>query len=334
MSILSFSFLADLAAIVAGGCFGTLFRGRMRLNLQQVTLRACGLVVLAAGAFGVMYSFFPFSEDHVETVGWLLILAALLVGGILGSSMDVEGLFDRAASALIEFSRDPQSGKSAHADSAAKKGHSLDNVIKLPVYNLPSARSGHRFADGFAIGTIWLVTSSLTLNGIIEAGGDPALLYWKALLDFVVIAALASVYGMGVTVSALSFVLTVALIDLLGGIWDASGNGLVNHYDSLIDKYSGSSKAKNLIKELPDEIDTLFTEAGEKIASQNAVIAGVISLVLGLDLAAERRFKAANLLPAVLIPIVYYGVIVLVKIIEGIVLSVQAANAAVILAFF
>lgn len=340
MSILSLSFYVNLAAIVAGGCVGTLFRGRCRLVIQQVILRTAGLVILTAGGFGLLYSFFPFSETGMETVGWLLVAAALVIGGILGASWDVERGLDKTGAMLLDFSKDPtqsSSAKSSRArsgDAASRKGHGLDNVLRLPIYNLPSARSGHRFADGFAIGTVYLAASALALHGIVTAGGAASLLYWKALLDFVVMAALASVYGMGVTVSALSFVVTVALIDLSGGIWDASGEGLVNHYDKLIEKYAGNSKAKGYIKQLPGEINELFTESKAKMTAQIASAASVISIVLGLGLAAEKNWKTANLLPAVLIPIVYYGVVALVKVVEGIVLSGQAAKAAVILPLF
>lgn len=340
MSILSLSFFVNLAAIVAGGCVGTLFRGRCRIVIQQVILRTAGLVILVAGGFGLLHSFFPFSETGMEAVGWLLIAAALVIGGILGAAWNVEKGLDRTSAMLLDFSKDPTQGSSAKSsktksgDASSRKGRGLDNVLRLPIYNLPSARSGHRFADGFAIGTVYLAASALTLHGIVNAGGAASLLYWKALLDFVVMAALASVYGMGVTVSALSFVVTVALIDLSGGIWDGAGESLVDHYDKLLEKYAGNSKAKGYIKQLPGEINELFTESKQKMTAQIATAASVISIVLGLDLAAERKWKAANLFPAVLIPIVYYGVIALAKVVEGIVLSGQAANAAVILPLF
>lgn len=340
MTILSLSFIVNLAAIVAGGCLGTLFRGRCRIIIQQVIVRTTGLVILTAGGFGLIYSFFPFSDAGMEPTGWLLIAAALVVGGILGAAWNVERGLDRTSAMLLEFASDPTTGSSRkpskpkNTDNASRKGHGLDNVLKLPVYNLPSARSGHRFADGFAIGTVYLIASALTLHGIVSAGGAASLLYWKALLDFVVMAALASVYGTGVTVSALSFVVTVALIDLSGGIWDSAGEGLVDHYDNLIEKYSSSSKAKGYIKELPGEINTLFTESKDKMTAQIAVAASVISIVLGLDLAIDKKWKAANFIPAVLVPIIYYVVIALAKVVEGIVLSGQAAKAAVILPLF
>ena len=47
--------------------------------------------------------------------------------------------------------------------------------------------------------------------------------------------------------------------------------------------------------------------------SQFCVIAGVILIALGLNLAFGKKYRVGNLAPAMLIPVLYYGVTLLVQ---------------------
>lgn len=141
--------------------------------------------------------------------------------------------------------------------------------------NLVKAQSDSRFVDGFV--TVSLVTciGAMAICGPLEEGltGNSQTLFVKSILDMVITAVFASAYGVGAIFGALSV-----------GVYQ----GLITVFAVFISPFM----SEHLI----------MTLSG---------IGSVLIFGVGLNLIAPKKCKVGNLLPALLIPVVYEGVLLL-----------------------
>lgn len=309
-----------LTVIVAGNA-GVMFRGKLRTRYQEIIVLACGLVMGVAGLAGGLRSLFSLSDGKLEIAGSVLIVVSLIIGGMLGSSLNPEEGLDRlgrffrrltAPSESATAKRKPVKANAVPAPEAGENAESADGGKsrgvgwRRPVYNLPSARSGHRFVDGFVIATLFLCLNPFTLTAAQQAGltGSPTLYYYVSVLDFIVIAALATVYGAGVSFAAAPLLATegvTMLLYKLQNLYQTSNFGHSTAADP------ARQKAVNAL------LDGFWGTTFPTIQAQFCVIAGVILIALGLNLAFGKKYRVGNLAPAMLIPVLYYGVTLLVQ---------------------
>ena len=141
--------------------------------------------------------------------------------------------------------------------------------------NLVKAKSDSRFVDGFV--TVSLVTciGAMAICGPLEEGltGNSQTLFVKSILDMVITAVFASAYGVGAIFGALSV-----------GVYQ----GLITVFAVFISPFM----SEHLI----------MTLSG---------IGSVLIFGVGLNLIAPKKCKVGNLLPALLIPVVYEGILLL-----------------------
>ena len=125
-------------------------------------------------------------------------------------------------------------------------------------------------AKGFISGTLIFCVGAMAIVGSIQDGinGDMTTLVIKSVLDFVTALILASVLGIGVIFSAISVFIYQGSIYLL------------------------ASQAENLLT--PDVIKTL------------SMIGNILLIGIGINFMEIKRIKVANMLPALLIPIIYF----------------------------
>ena len=160
--------------------------------------------------------------------------------------------------------------------------------------------------DGFVIATLFLCLNPFTLTAAQQAGltGSPTLYYYVSVLDFIVIAALATVYGAGVSFAAAPLLATegvTMLLYKLQNLYQTSNFGHSTAADP------ARQKAVNAL------LDGFWGTTVPTIQAQFCVIAGVILIALGLNLAFGKKYRVGNLAPAMLIPVLYYGVTLLVQ---------------------
>lgn len=326
MSILGLA-IHILAVIVAANA-AAIFRGRLRTRYQELVLIVCGVIVGCFGLWGVMDNLFDYDKTVTELGGSILILVSLVVGFLLGGSFGVEGILDslgnqfksrRDAARVAEQKqkeKESRQAKNGRPAGTSSSGSSLlpGKLSRLPVYNYPSPRSGHRYVDGLAIATVLLCANPFTMLASARAGegGSMTMLYLVALLDFLLVAALASVFGEGTAYAAIPMGVQSGFISLMG-YWKVSK---VEKYAASMAAYSeqietASSAEKAHLQELLDKATlshTFWETTIPKILHQTCVIGGVILILLAINMVAKKRIKVANLLPALLIPLLYYGV--------------------------
>lgn len=134
---------------------------------------------------------------------------------------------------------------------------------------LVRANRDNRFVDGFVTASLVFCVGAMAICGPIDEAltGDSTTLFIKSILDGVMVIVFTSVYGVGAIFSALSVGLYQGLITVFGVFIADFMN------DALITNLSG--------------------------------VGSVLIFAVGLNLIRPKSIKVGNLLPALLIPVIY-----------------------------
>ena len=134
---------------------------------------------------------------------------------------------------------------------------------------LVNAKKDTQFVNGFVTATLVICIGAMAIVGSIQDGltGDYTMLLAKSLLDFVIVMVFASTLGIGVMFAA------IPLGVYQGGI--TLGASLISGY------------------------------MNETLISNLSCIGSVLIFCVGVNLAFKKMIKVGNMLPAILVPIVY-----------------------------
>ena len=165
--------LVNTAAVILGSLIGLAVGSRLPEKVKQMVMNGLGLCTLLIG-FKM-----AFKGEQI-----LLIIGSLVLGGIIGELLDIEGWLER-----------------------------LGEKIKKRV----KSESGN-FVVGFVTASLVFCVGPMTVVGSIEDGirGDASILYAKSVLDGFASIAFASWLGIGVLFSAVTVLVYQGLLTLLG----------------------------------------------------------------------------------------------------------------------
>jgi uncharacterized membrane protein YqgA involved in biofilm formation len=137
-------------------------------------------------------------------------------------------------------------------------------------------RNSKTFSEGFITATLVVCVGAMAIVGSLRDGmlGDPTMLYSKSALDFISTMMFASALGIGVLLSAVPMALYQGGITLLAGL-----------------------------------IGGFFTDS---IISNLSLVGSVLIFGVGVNLVFGKKLKVGNMLPALLVPILY-GILELIK---------------------
>jgi len=135
--------------------------------------------------------------------------------------------------------------------------------------SLTKAQNDTKFVEGFVTASLVICIGAMAVVGAINDGlnGDPSMLFAKSILDFIIIIIFAATFGIGVMFSAIPL-----------GIYQ----GLITLCAVLIAPYLN---------------DVLINEL--------SYIGSAIIFGVGVNISFGKKYKVGNMLPALLIPIVY-----------------------------
>ena len=135
--------------------------------------------------------------------------------------------------------------------------------------SMVKAKIDNSFVDGFVTASLVICVGAMAIVGSIQDGltGDYSMLAAKALLDFIIVMVFASSLGIGVLFSALPL-----------GIYQ----GTITLCAALIAPYLS---------------DTLI--------SNMSCVGSVLIFCVGYNIAFGKKIRVGNLLPAILIPVIY-----------------------------
>ena len=154
-------------------------------------------------------------------------------------------------------------------------GELIDIDAKLRKFGmkLESRFKGGNISEGFVAATLLFCIGSMAIVGSIESGltGNHQILYAKSILDGVISIVFASSLGIGVALSAVSVFLYQGIITV----------------------------SATLMKDVLTEIAITDISA----------VGGLLIVSLGINMIFGNKVKTANLLPAVVIPGIYYAVL-------------------------
>lgn len=133
------------------------------------------------------------------------------------------------------------------------------------------SRSSGDFAKGLVTTTLLFCVGSMAIVGALESGltGNHQTLFAKSVLDGISSIIFASTFGIGVIFSALTVLVYQGAITLSAAL-----------------------------------VKPLLTP---EVVGQMSAIGGLLIMAIGLSLLDIKRIKVANMLPAVFLPLVYYG---------------------------
>jgi uncharacterized membrane protein YqgA involved in biofilm formation len=165
--------LVNTATVVLGSLIGMAVGSRLPEKVKQNVMNGLGLCTLLIG-FKM-----AFKGEQI-----LLAIGSLVLGGIIGELLDIEGWLERL-------------------------GEKIKKRIK--------SESGN-FVIGFVTASLVFCVGPMTVVGSIEDGirGDASILYAKSVLDAFASIAFASGLGVGVLFSAVTVLVYQGLLTLLG----------------------------------------------------------------------------------------------------------------------
>ncbi|HHY95435.1 MAG TPA: DUF554 domain-containing protein [Firmicutes bacterium] len=177
--------LLNAGTVVLGGTAGTLLGSRLPEQVRTIVMDALGLTTVLIGL-----------KMALQTTDVLLVLGSLLLGGIAGELLNLDGLLNRLGKRLEER---------------------VQVRVQERVQTHTTARG--QFARGFVSASLLFCVGPMTIMGSIQDGltGDYSTLAIKAMLDGFAALAFASSLGLGVVFSALVVLTYQGAITLLAG---------------------------------------------------------------------------------------------------------------------
>lgn len=186
--------LVNVATVLLGCGVGVLLGNRLPVRTRDLVTDGLGLVTLLIAATSAMAVLSPsLSEEVGEAAPMLIVLGAVLVGGIVGSLLGLEGGLGRLGAWVQR--RLVGSGEDTSTDRA-------------------------RFVEGFVVASLVFCTGPLTILGSLQEGlGDGAdQLLLKSALDGFAAVAFAAAFGWGVAASIITIVTVQGSLTLLGAV--------------------------------------------------------------------------------------------------------------------
>ena len=234
--------IVNVLAIVLGSGIGMLCRGGLKERFQQVLMQACGLATMFIGMAGAFEMILSVEDGKIVSGSTMLVVISLVLGSFIGEAINIEKRLDFV-------------------------GEKLKGLVK--------AKGDNRFVEGFVTASLVVCVGAMAICGPLEEGltGNSQTLFVKAILDLVIVAVFASVYGLGVMFSALSVGIYQGTITLLAGFISPFMS------DRLVTNLSG--------------------------------VGAVLIFAVGLNLLFPKKIRVGNMLPALLIPVAYEGILML-----------------------
>lgn len=181
--------LINVATVLIGATIGMFLKGGLPTRFEKTVKSSAGLSTIIIGITGTLSEMFNINTDgSISTNGIMLMVISLVVGAIVGETIDVEDKLER-----------------------------LGNFCKSKASFL--AKDNPKFVDGFVSTSLLFCVGAMAIVGSIQDGltGNYTTLAAKAVLDGVMSIVMAASLGSGVYLSAISVLIYQGLITLLAG---------------------------------------------------------------------------------------------------------------------
>lgn len=271
--------IANTIGILLGCAIGSVVKRGLGERYQDVLFCAMGLAAFGLGIHALV-------EGMTDSAYPVLFIASLAIGGVAGTALDINGRFDR----LVERLSKPKGGDTpaaapagADAMEAAEAVTGTEGTVGLAA---PTSAEGAmvavpkpKLAQGLSTAIMLFCFGTLSILGPINSAlyGDETFLFTNAMLDFVTSIVLASTFGFGIAAAAAVLF-----------CWQGSIFLLANWVAPL------------LTAEMMTEI---------------SIVGGFLILASGMSILKLKPLSVMNLLPALLVPVLWFA---LLPVLQGI----------------
>lgn len=224
----------NVVAVLAGSALGVALGGRLPARTRDVVTDGLGLVTLLVAALSATAVLDPALREQVGSAAVLIVLGAVVLGGITGSLLRIEdrleGVGERIrllatrrgrAPAPRRASVGPDAEAGADAETAAARRAAAAERAEEQADAEHAAAV--RFVDGFVTASLVFCVGPLAILGSLQDGLGRGIdqLALKSALDFFAATAFAATLGWGVAASALAVLVYQGVWTLLG--WSLGG---------------------------------------------------------------------------------------------------------------
>lgn len=164
--------IINIAAIIAGGLIGLIFRKVISSGYQETLTQAAGVCVLFVGIGGAIQEMMTVSGNSLESGGTMMIVASFAIGSLIGEWINLELRMEQFGNWL-----------------KVKTGNSREKL----------------FVDAFVIASLTVCIGAMAVVGAIQDGisADPSTLILKAVLDMIIICVMTASMGKGCVFAAI-----------------------------------------------------------------------------------------------------------------------------------
>ena len=228
--------IINTVAVLAGGLLGLLLKNGVAKKFESILMQALGLATVFVGAGGVLKYMLVIEKGGLATRGTMLLIFSLVIGCLIGQWLDIEAKMETL-------------------------GVKLKQAVRV--------KNDNHFVEGFVTTSLIICVGAMAIVGSMQDGlsGDSSMLVAKSLLDFALVAILASAYGVGPVFSAIPIFVYQGAITLIAALF-------------------GSVISDGLIEQL-------------------SFVGSALIFCVGVNIVKEKTFQVANMLPALLIPILW-----------------------------
>lgn len=204
----------NVVTVLVGSLLGMAFGHRLAESTRSVVTDCLGLVTFLMAILSMMDVTSPALVAHVGAgVPVLIVLGALLIGGILGSLLRIEQRVESLAGTIQAFvaRRTPAM---AHLDSAADRDTGRTDTDT----DTEDSSARERFIEGWLTASLLFCVGPLTILGSLNDGLGRGIdeLALKSVLDGFAALAFAASFGLGVMFSAVSVAVVQGGLTLVG----------------------------------------------------------------------------------------------------------------------
>ena len=182
--------IINTAAVLVGGLLGLLLKNGIPKRFETILMQALGLATVFIGTSGVLKYMLVVENGVMATRGTMLLIFSLVLGCLVGQWLDIESAME-------------------------KLGIKLKAAARI--------KNDNRFVEGFVTTSLIICVGAMAIVGSMQDGlsGDSSMLIAKALLDFALVAIMASAYGVGAVFSAIPILIYQGAITAMTALFGA-----------------------------------------------------------------------------------------------------------------
>lgn len=233
--------IVNVIAVILGGVIGMIFGKRIKSDIRDSLMKTAGVAVIFIGVSGALTGLLKINSDgSLTTNGALMMIISLIIGTLIGELIKIEKRLDR-----------------------------FGEWLKIKA----KATEDGGFVGAFVNTSLVICVGAMAVVGAIEdgIGGNPATLFAKALLDFLIVIIMTSTLGKGCIFAFIPIGIFQGTITLLSKFMEP----------------------------------VLSTGT---LISDMSLVGNVLIFCVGINICFGKKFNVGNMLPSLIIAIIYSAI--------------------------